>query len=314
MPRELPSLNALRAFEAAARFESATRAAGELHVTHGAVSRQIRALEDTLGIALFSREGRGIKLTPAGRRLRDATSTALDQLRECCEQLRRDADAAPLVLGCPGSVLARWMIPRLERLQRELPALTLNLSVVEGMPTSTLRGLDAALLIAEPTSLAAWQVHTLAAERIAPVFSPRHPRAAALCKGNIAALTKEPLLQTTSRPQAWSEWARAQRIAVGKLTFGQSFDHLYYMLEAAVAGLGVAIAPQQLVANDIAAGRLIAPWKFRPTRASWVLYAPRATSDPRIAPLANWLHAELAASGQPRAPELPLECGEGPPR
>lgn len=300
MSRDLPSLNALRAFEAAARLESATRAAAELHVTHGAVSRQIHALEDTLGVALFKREGRGIRLAPAGRRLRDATSAALDQLRECCDQLRRDADAAPLVLGCSGSMLARWMIPRLERMQRELPALTLNLSVVEGVPKSALPGLDAALMIAEPALLPAWQVHTLAPERIAPVFSPRHPRAAALRRANVAALEKEALLQTASRLQAWPEWARAQRIAIGKLHFGQSFEHLYYMLEAAVAGLGVAIAPQHLVAGDIAAGRLVAPWKFRVTRASWVLCTSKSSSDPRIASLANWLRRELAPTPAPR--------------
>lgn len=302
MSRELPSLNALRAFEAAARLESTTRAAAELHVTHGAVSRQIRALEDTLGIALFNREGRGIKLTSAGRRLRDATSAALDQLRECCDQLRRDTDAAPLVLGCPGSVLARWMIPRLERMQRELPALTLNLSVVEQIPKPALPGLDATLMIAEPGLPLAWQVHTLSPELIAPVFSPRHPRAAALRKGNVAALTKEALLQTTSRPQAWPAWARAQRIAMGKLRFGQSFEHLYYMLEAAVAGLGVAIAPEPLVADDIAAGRLIAPWKFRATRANWVLCTSKSSSDPRIAMLANWLRGELTPLAATRSP------------
>ncbi|HET7932197.1 MAG TPA: LysR family transcriptional regulator [Rhodanobacteraceae bacterium] len=301
MARELPPLNALRAFEAAARLESATRAAAELHVTHGAVSRQIRALEDTLGLAVFSREGRGLTLTPAGRRLRDATSAAFDQLRACCDQLRRDLDAAPLVLGCPGSVLARWMIPRLERMRRELPALTLNLSVAEAFPKPALPGLDAALMIAEPASLSAWRVHTLASELIAPVFSPHHPRAAALRKANSATLASEALLHTASRPQAWPAWARAQRVALGKLRFGQSFEHLYYMLEAAVAGLGVAIAPQRLVADDLAAGRLIAPWKFRATEASWVLCTPKSSSDPRIASLVDWLRQALATTPAPRA-------------
>jgi DNA-binding transcriptional LysR family regulator len=300
MAHNLPSLNGLRGFEAAARLESATRAAAELNVTHGAVSRQIRALEDTLGTALFSREGRGLALTPAGRRLRDATSGAFDQLRMCCDQLRRDAGAAPLVLGCSGSVLARWMIPRLERMQRELPALTLNLSVAERIPEPALPGLDAVLMIGEPTLLPAWQVHTLAPELIAPVFSPRHPRAETLRKANVATLAKEALLHTTSRPQAWPAWARAQHVAVGKLHFGQSFEHLYYMLEAAAAGLGVAVAPQQLVADDIAAGRLIAPWKFRATGVNWVLCARKSPNDPRIAALVVWLRAELA-SGAPTA-------------
>ncbi|MGH8147727.1 MAG: LysR family transcriptional regulator [Rhodanobacteraceae bacterium] len=301
MTRELPSLNALRVFEAAARLESVSHAAEALHVTHGAVSRQIRALEAELGTALFSREGRGLTLTPAGRRLRDVTSAALDQLREGCNQLRHGTEVAPFVLGCSGSVLARWMIPRLERMGRELPDLKLNLSVIETAPARAMPGLDAALLLAEPPWPTAWQVHALTPERIAPVFSPRHPRHAALSKASAAALEKEPLLHTASRPQAWPAWARAQRITVRRLHFGQSFEHLYYMLEAAMAGLGVAIAPQPLVANDIQAGRLIAPWKFRPTRASWVLCAPKQSADPRLATLSNWLQRELSPSSNRRA-------------
>lgn len=295
MPRELPPLNALRSFEAAARLESATRAAAELHVTHGAVSRQIRALEAELGTALFAREGRGLTLTPAGRQLRDAASGALDLLREGCNQVRRDAVSAPLVLGLSGSVLARWLIPRLERLHGELPDLNLNLSVLERVPAPAMPGLDAMLLLAEPPWPATWQVRELAPECIAPIFSPRHPHAAALRRGNIATLLQEPLLHTASHPQAWPAWARAQRVAIGRLHVGQSFEHLYYMLEAALAGLGVAIAPQPLVADDIAAGRLCAPWPFRATRARWVLCTPKQATDPRLATLVAWLRQELAA-------------------
>lgn len=295
MSRQLPSLNALRAFEAAARLESVTRAAAELHVTHGAISRQIRALEAEFGAALFGRAGRGLELTPAGRRLRDAASAALDQLRDGCNQLRRETAAAPFVLGCSGSVLARWMIPRLERMSHDLPGLNLNLSVIENAPANAMPGLDAALMLAEPPWPATWQVPVLAPERIAPVFSPRHPRSAALRKASIAALEKEPLLHTASRPQAWPAWARAQRVAIGRLHFGQSFEHLYYLLEAAMAGLGVAIAPQPLVADDIASGRLLAPWKFRSTRASWVLCAPKSSSDPRLGLLGTWLQRQLTA-------------------
>jgi DNA-binding transcriptional LysR family regulator len=272
-----------------------TRAAAELHVTHGAISRHIRALESELGIALFDREGRGLSLTPAGRQLRDATASAFDRLRRGCARLRRGTEAAPFVLGCSGSVLARWVIPRLERMGRELPMLKLNLSVIEHAPAPALPGLDAALMLAEPPWPKTWRVHVLAPERIAPVFSPRHPRSAALRKGGIAALEREALLHTASRPQAWPAWARAQRVAVGRLRFGQSFEHLYYLLEAAMAGLGVAIAPQPLVADDIASGRLIAPWKFRDTRASWVLCAPGSSDDPRLAPLAAWLKQELSS-------------------
>ena len=97
-----------------------SQAASELHVTHGAVSRQIRQLEDELGVALFSKAGRGISLTPAGRQLRDACRDAFGGLREACSALRQDQQQAPFLLACPGSLLARWFIPRLDRLNAEL--------------------------------------------------------------------------------------------------------------------------------------------------------------------------------------------------
>jgi DNA-binding transcriptional LysR family regulator len=294
MPRALPSLNALRAFDAAARLESVSQAAVELHVTHGAVSRHIHALETDLGTALFTRAGRGLALTPAGRTLRDGASAAFDQLRRCCDAVRPRHGEAPYVLGCSGSVLARWIIPRLARMHDDLPGVALHLSVLETLPAPGLPGLDAALLLTEPPWPASWQVHPLARERIGPVVGPRHPRIATLRKGGAATLAKEALLHTTSRPQAWPTWARAQRIATTQLHFGQAFEHLYYMLEAAVSGLGVAIAPQPLVADDLAAGRLIAPWGFRATHANWALCAPRASGDPRLAVLAAWLRRELA--------------------
>lgn len=294
MTRDLPSLNALRAFEAAARLESVSRAGIELHVTHGAVSRQIRALEDELGIGLFVREGRGLSLTPAGRRLRDDASDAFGRLRQCCDQLRHDASQAPLVLGCSSSVLARWIIPRLEKWQRDLPTVTLHLAAMEAQPAVAMPGLDAALLIAEPPWPASWQVRELAIERIGPVFSPRHPRHDMLCAADSATLCQEALLHTASRPQAWPAWAHAQGIDPDHLHYGPSFEHLYYLLEAAVAGLGVAIAPQPLVADDVAAGRLVAPWGFCATSARWALCTPRANEDPRLVALADWLGRELA--------------------
>lgn len=293
MPRDLPSLNALRAFEAMARLGNMSRAADELHVTHGAVSRQIRALEAELGAALFSRQGRGLALTPAGQRLHEVAAASFGQLRDACEELRHATAQAPFVLGCSGSLLARWVIPRLERLGRDLPELKLHLSANEGPLDATLPGLNAALLLAEPPWPAEWQVHMLAAERIGPVLSPRHPRFKRLGAATADALCKEPLLHTVSRPQAWPAWARAMRIDPQTLNRGQSFEHLYYLLEAAVAGLGVAIAPQPLVADDLAAGRLVAPWGFRKTRAVWALCAPRRHQDARLDALAGWLQAEL---------------------
>lgn len=297
MARDLPPLNALRAFEAVARLDGVGRAAEELHVTHGAVSRQLRTLEEALGAPLFVRQGRGLALTPLGRQLHEAAAGAFDPLRAAWAELQRGPQPAPLVLGCPGSVLARWIIPRLERLARDCPDLQLHLSARETSPDAQLTGLDAALLIAGPPWPSDWQVHALAPERIGPVLSPRHPDAERLTGSPPDALLSQALLHTASRPQAWRDWAGRVGLDADGLRMGTGFDHLYYLLEAAVAGLGIAIAPEPLVADDIATGRLLAPWSFIETDAQWVLCAPKRASNPRIEPLAEWLRTSLQTRG-----------------
>jgi len=293
MSSDLPPLPALRAFEAAARLGSLSRAATELHVTHGAVSRHIRTLEDALGAPLFTRQGRGLALTADGERLRDASGEAFARLRETWRSLRRRPGDAPLVLGCSGSLLARWVIPRLGRLGEDLPQLTLHLSATEQPPQTTLGRLDAALLLASPPYPASWRVTVLASERIGPVLSPRLPDAAKWTQAPATALAAAPLLGTRSRPQAWPEWAATQGLAATQLQVSDDFEHLLYLLEAAVAGLGIAIAPEPLVADDLASGRLIAPWGFVATPANWVLCADARNGDRRIDALADWLAREL---------------------
>ena len=292
--RALPPLNALRAFEAAARLGSVSRAAAELHVTHGAVSRQIRTLEEALGAPLFERDGRGLALTPAGLRLRDAAGDAFTALQAAWAGLRRDRRPAALVLGCPGSLLARWVIPRLERLATDLPGLKLHLSAQEGGFDTALTGLDAALLLGEAPWPAEWRVHLLGPERIGPVISPRHARFEALRHAPMAALLDEPLLHTASRPQAWPRWFHAQGLDSSALRPGPGFDHLTYLLEAAAAGLGVAITPRELVQADLDSGRLVAPWAFTATGGEWALCTRRGGDDARITALATWLQKALA--------------------
>lgn len=291
--KDLPALNALRAFEAVARLGGVGRAAEELHVTHGAVSRQLRQLEEQLGVKLFEKDGRGLKLTDAGQHLSRASQEALSTLRRACTELQQQHREAPFVLGCPGSLLARWLIPRLDRLQRDLPHLRLQLSSSEGELDSQQRpDVDAILFFAEPPWPNDARVYELAEERIGPVLSARY---AGYSRLNHAAssLLDEPLLHTSSRPQAWPQWAQAQQLAPETLTLGQKFSHLYYLLEAAVAGLGIAIAPQLLVADDVQAGRLEAPWGFTPTAARLVLWQPHSFVDIRTEALAAWLRQHL---------------------
>ena len=294
MSRDLPPLNALRAFEATARLGSVSQAAEQLNVTHGAVSRQLKVLEEHLGVSLFVKEGRGLKLTDAGIRLRDTSSEAFDRLRNLCAELTKGQVDAPFVLGCSGSLLARWFIPRLGRLNADLPDLRLHLSAGEGDLDPRRPGLDALLVFAEPPWPADMQVYELASERIGPVVSPRYARYEQLRQAPANALAGEPLLHTTSRPQAWPSWAQQNAIEPKELKYGQGFEHLYYMLEAAVAGLGVAIAPEPLVAQDLQAGRLVAPWGFKQTPAQLALWLPKRAADGRAQQLAQWLKAELA--------------------
>jgi DNA-binding transcriptional LysR family regulator len=286
---ELPSLNALRAFEATARLGSVSRAAEELHVTHGAISRQVRVLEEALDQPLFARHGRGIALTAAGEQLRDRVAGAFDQLRDGWAELRRGRAEGPFVLGCASSLLARWVIPRLDRLERDLPALKLHLSPEEDPLAPQHAELDAALALRAAPWPTGWNVHELAPERIGPVVSPRYANVERLLKGDESALRDEPLLHTTSRPQAWPEWAQLSGMSMASFHYGQGFTRLFYMLEAAVAGLGVAIAPAQLVQDDVNAGRLLAPWGFRQTQAQWILATRRRSNDRRVDALAAWL-------------------------
>lgn len=291
----LPPLNALRAFEATARLGGVGRAAQALHVTHGAVSRQLKLLEDHLGLPLFQRAGRGLRLTAAGEQLQATCGEAFADIEDCVRQLRHPTRSPALVLGCSGSVLARWMIPRLPALQAALPGVALQWSALDGAFTETQAALDAVLLLAHGPWPRGWQVRELAPERVGVVVAPSHPAAQRLCQAAPSALLRETLLHTRSRPQAWPAWARAQGLDPTQLQLGTGFEHLYYLLEAAVAGLGLAIAPEPLVAEDLATGRLDAPWGFAATGGSWVLAWPEGRSDPRVDALADWAAAQLGS-------------------
>lgn len=232
-----------------------------------------------MGISLFIKDGRGLKLTDAGLRLRDASADAFERLRTVCAELTQSTADAPFVLGCSGSLLARWFIPRLGRLNADLPDLRLHLSAGEGDLDPRRPGLDALLVFAEPPWPADMQVYELASERIGPVMSPRFGGFTRLRDAPANALLGEPLLHTTSRPQAWPTWAQQNALEPQALKFGQGFEHLYYLLEAAVAGLGVAIAPEPLVTEDLRAGRLVAPWGFSETPARLALWLPKRAAD-----------------------------------
>lgn len=297
MQNSMPTLSALRAFEATARLGSVTAAADELSVTHGAVSRQLKSLDEHFGVALFAKAGRGLVLTHHGEQLQSGVGEAFSKLRNSCAALKRDVEEAPFTLACPGSLLARWLIPRLDRLNQELPQLKLKVVVSDSELPGQQVDTSATLAFIEPPWPADVEVIELLPEQICPVASPL--LAAHIDPAKPESLFANKLLVTASRPQAWPQWASAkgleQRALEDALQQGQGFAHLYYLIEAAVAGLGVAIAPKLLVEDDLRSGRLVAPWGSIETPARLCLWLPKQTNSRRSEPLAEWLKQELGA-------------------
>lgn len=295
MQHSMPPLSALRAFEATARLGSVTAAANELSVTHGAISRQLKSVDEYFGVPLFSKAGRGIVLTKHGEKLQSGVGEAFTRLKNSCAALKNDVEEAPFTLACPGSLLARWLIPRLDRLHRELPALKLQVVVSESEQSGKQSDASATLAFSEPPWPADVEVFELMAEQICAVASPQ---LAAQCDATKPeSLLANKLLYTSSRPQAWPQWANAHGLELAQLeealSEGQGFDHLYYLIEAAVAGLGIAIAPRLLVEDDLKSGRLIAPWGSIETPARLCLWLPSQADMRRSEPLATWLKREL---------------------
>lgn len=286
--RPLP-LGGLRCFEAAARLESFTQAAQGLNLTHGAVSRAVRALEEELGVALFERRHRRVLLTAAGRKLFQATQQAFGILDHTVLELRQQALDAPLVLSCEPTLLMRWLIPRLPAFQQAHPDINLQL-VAGGGPFSFHDGITAAIRRNDFD----WgkQVHSLAlfSEKVGPVCQPAALARMRIAEGSLRSLRPgAKLLHAATRPDAWWHWAQQQGMAlVGHPE--QRFDHFYFSLQAAVAGLGIAMGPWLQVRDDLAAGLLSAPFGFTPDGSGYYLLSPQAiVPGSALARLAEWL-------------------------
>ncbi|BEM13245.1 LysR family transcriptional regulator [Serratia marcescens] len=286
--RPLP-LGGLRCFEAAARLESFTQAAQGLNLTHGAVSRAVRALEEELGVALFERRHRRVLLTAAGRKLFQATQQAFGILDHTALELRQQALDAPLVLSCEPTLLMRWLIPRLPAFQQAHPDINLQL-VAGGGPFSFHDGITAAIRRNDFD----WgkQVHSLAlfSEKVGPVCQPAALARMTIAEGSLRSLRPgAKLLHAATRPDAWWHWAQQQGMALVGHT-EQRFDHFYFSLQAAVAGLGIAMGPWLQVRDDLAAGLLSAPFGFMPDGSGYYLLSPQPiVPGSALARLAEWL-------------------------
>jgi LysR family glycine cleavage system transcriptional activator len=291
MSRRLPSLTALRAFEAAARHENLTRAAEELFVTHGAISRQIRDLEIDLGTALFERRGRRLVLTDAGRDYQRVVTSAFDDLAGATEHLRQAASARRVTLNVLPTFAMRWLIPRLGRFQQLNPKIELRL-VTSDRPISR-QGEPFDLAVRRgPDSWPGYRAAAFMAEWELPVCSPALLRRKPI--KTVADLAQHVLLEAETRRDAWQHWQRAVGAQQMQFLGRQQFDHFYLCLDAAEDGLGLALGPVPLIADDLAAGRLVAPLpnlRLASRAYHWVV-PERLANDPAIRSLCQWLEEE----------------------
>ncbi|TBU96107.1 LysR family transcriptional regulator [Phytopseudomonas dryadis] len=288
----LPSLLALRCFAAAARLENFSRAAAELHLTHGAVSRAVRLLEDELGVALFERRSRRVFLTAAGRTLARAVGDGLELMRQAVGELRASARREQRwVLSCEPTLLMRWLIPRWPDFQARCPGIDVHL-VAGGGPFSFGSGIDLAIRRDDFPWPDTYHTEPLFAEQVGPVCRP--DKAAAWFsakKGGAVLRAGAPRLHTHTRSGAWQEWATAAGQAMPDAP-GQTFEHFYFSLQAAVAGLGVAIGPWHLVRDDLDSGMLAAPLGFVEDGSRYCLLSPQPLQlDSPQAHLLAWLRA-----------------------
>lgn len=244
-------LNAVRTFECAARQLSYTRAAEELGVTQGAVSRQIATLESYIGQPLFRRVGRGIALTFAGERYARDVREALAQLESASARIMHRPDESVLIVGAT-AVASRWLIGWLADFQRAHRALSVHLRDI-AVPAD-MQGVDIAVL-GEPAAEPSIESREILRERLTPVCSP-----SGSVPDSPAMLAEGTLLHLTAYPDAWANWFAAADFAGGFGIQGPVFDDVALAIEAAIQGQGVAIVPAHAVETDTRSGRLVAPF------------------------------------------------------
>ena len=296
MLRRLPPLNAVKAFEAAARSESFTRAAEELCVTPGAVGHQVKALEATLGVRLFRRERQRLALTEPGREYLGVVRDALDRIALGTARLVRRQGAGVLTVSTSPDFAAKWLVHRLGRFAEAHPGIDLRVSASAQHVDFAREGVDVAVRHGEGD----WpglHVVRLCAERLFPVCSPR------LLAGRKRVdapsdLLRFPLLRLEDG-RTWARWFAAAGID-GPVPRGPVLDRASMLIDAAVDGQGVALARTALAAWDLVHGRLVRPVdvSLRMANTYWVV-CPKATAEvPKVAAFRDWLLAEAAADAR----------------
>jgi LysR family glycine cleavage system transcriptional activator len=297
MTARLPSLNGLRAFEAAARHLSFTHAAAELNVTQTAISHQIRRLEQELGISLFVRQNRALALTPEARDYLPGVRAAFNDLRLATDRLQRRDNDHVLTVSTLASLAAKWLLPRLSAFQEAHPGIDVRITTSTALVDFKSGDVDAAIRYGRghwPGLRADW----LTADQLFPVCSP------ALLTGNKPLrcpqdLSNHVLLHTSQAyDDDWRLWLTAAGLptTISKLP-GLTFDLILMTVQAAIDGYGVAIGRTTYVEGDIAKGRLVVPFEITlPADAGFYLVSPKASAEkPKLAAFRQWLVASVQA-------------------
>ena len=292
--RRIPSLTVLQAFEAAARHLSFTRAAVELCVTQSAVSRQIKQLEDGLGQPLFLRSMNRLALTVVGSEYAAAVRKLLCDAESATLALMAYGGRGPLLsLASLPTFGARWLVPRLVNFVDQHPSVQLSMSTYIEPFEFTETGVDAAIHFGTD----AWPgatCHRLMGEVAVPVCAPS---LSSVSFEDPAQVAQYPLLQHATRPRAWAEWFAQHGVRNVPALRGMRFDHFYAVIQAAIAGLGVALLPRFLVDKEIASRELIvmAPQELRSEGAYWLVYPESRSHLPAVRCFRDWLLGVAAA-------------------
>jgi len=294
MTRRLPPLSALRAFEAAARHLSFTRAAGELHVTQTAISHQIRALEEYLGVRLFRRLPRGLLLTEEGQIYLPAIRDAFDRIAAATGELVAARAGGALTASVLPSFASKWLVPRLGRLRDAHPEVDLRISTSLHLVDFAREDVDIGIRMGRG-HYHGLRVDRLFGEVLTPVCSP------ALLEGSHplrqpADLRHHVLLHEDDHT-GWQLWLELAGVEGVDATRGPILTDASMVVQAAAEGHGIALGRASLAAWDIAAGRLVRPFDVSmPHDLAYYLVCPKATAErPRIAAVRAWLLAEAAA-------------------
>ena len=291
MATRIPPMQALRAFEAAARTGSLTRAAEALSVTHGAISHQIKALEESLGVRLLERAGRGIRVTDSGERLAARMRAALAEIADAVREASERANPRQLRVSVMPSFAARWLLPRLGSFIARHP--DIDLDVRSSMALVDFRRDDADVAIRH--GFGNWpdvKAEYILSDTYFPVCSPRLvPR----LPGEPRDLARYTLLRAND--EFWKPWFDAVGLDWPEPARGPIFNDSALMLQAAVDGQGIALARKSLLGNDVRNGLLVRLFDIdvAAPRRYYLVYPPRLAGSPKLAAFREWLLAEIAA-------------------